>query len=194
MHHLPEIDSHYIYSLRAGDEFAFREVFRFYHQRLYSFAFRFLKDKEQTEEIIQEVFLRLWLGREKVDPEKATGSLLYTMTRRLTLNSLRDIANSQKLRENVWRSIEEGQNSTEESVFVSDLEHFIADFLLTLPQQQQLIFRLSRHEGLSHDEIAERLHISPNTVKNHLVRALHKLRVQVKQIGFWIAVYLFCFF
>src|SRR5690606_10968815 len=175
---LTEIKPEYIIRMRTGDQAAFKAIFLFYEKRLYSFSFRFLKDREQAEEILQEVFLNLWINREKIDSSYPLGSFLYTVTRRLTLNYLRQAANSQKLKEKLWISIKESQNETEEAVLLADLKRQINQSVQKLPRQQQLVFRLSRDEGLSHEEIAQRLRISSNTVKNHLVQALKRIRLQ----------------
>ncbi|MHB1178226.1 MAG: RNA polymerase sigma factor [Daejeonella sp.] len=174
-------DAELIFRLQEGDESAFRIVFELYFLKLYNFSFRFLKDKEQSREVIQEVFLSLWLNRVKLDEQYPIAPYLYTITRRLTLNMLRHAVSSQAAVDKLWHNVQKISNETEEAVLLGDLEHFIERALAKLPKQQQLVFRMSRQQELSYDEIAEELHISRNTVKNHLVAALKTLRTQLNK-------------
>lgn len=168
-----------IYQVKAGDEAAFAGVYDLYSEKVYRLAFRFLKDREQSEEIVQETFINLWLSRDKLD---ATGNLwlyLYVISKRLSLNALRQVYKSADLTARLLNHLQEATNNTEEEVLARDLENYTEKIIEKLPRQQQLIFKLSRIDGLSHKEIAEQLHISPNTVKNHMVEALKTLRTQL---------------
>lgn len=177
-------DVELISRLQLGDEAAFRIVFDRYSGKLYSFSYRFLKDKEQCQEVIQEVFINFWLSRARLDSQYPLAPYLYTITRRLTLNALRSIATSQSAIETLWKNSRKESNETEEVVLLDDLERFTEEVLARLPKQQQLVFRMSRQRELSYDEIAEELHISRNTVKNHLVAALKTLRTQLHKALF----------
>jgi len=174
-------ESELISRIREGEEAAFRIVFDLYSSRLYSFSFRFLKNNEQCQEVVQEVFLNFWLNRAKLDDNYPVAPFLYTITRRLTLNSLRKSANSETAINNLWANMQKVSNETEEVVMVDDLQRFTEGVVIKLPKQQQLVYRMSRQQDLSYDEIAEELHISRNTVKNHLVAALKTLKSQVQK-------------
>lgn len=164
--------------IKEGDESAFRIVFDLYSSKLYAFSYRFLKEKEPCQEVVQEVFLNLWINRAKLDTQYPIAPCLYTITRRLTLNVLRQVATSQCAKNKMWLNVKKVSNETEEEVFLEDLSRFTEQVLSKMPKQQQLIFRMSRHQELSYDEIAEELNLSRNTVKNHLVAALKTLRTQ----------------
>jgi RNA polymerase sigma-70 factor (ECF subfamily) len=162
-------DFELISRIKEGDESAFRIVFDLYSSKLFAFSYRFLKEKEPCQEVVQEVFLKLWINRSKLD------------TRRLTLNVLRHVATSQCAMDKMWLNVKKVSNETEEEVFLEDLSRFTEQVLSKMPKQQQLIFRMSRHQELSYDEIADELNISRNTVKNHLVAALKTLRTQLNK-------------
>lgn len=170
-----------ILALKAGDEAAFREIFDQNFRKLYTFSFRLLKNKEQAEEVVNDTLVNVWMNRDKLNPDFPIAPYLYTITRRLSLNALRQIATSQKAIDQLWMSMDVVSNDTEESVLLSDLQRFTESALITLPPQQQIVFRMSRFEGLNYDEIAEKLNISRNTVKNHLVTALKTLRTHFNQ-------------
>lgn len=167
--------------LKEGNEPAFREVFDRYFRRLYTFSFRFLKNREQAEEVVNDALLSVWVNRDKLNTELSVLPFLYTVTRRLALNVLRNIATSQKAVDELWINMQELSNETEETVLLHDLKQFTEQALIHLPSQQQIIFRMSRYDELSYDEIAEKLNISRNTVKNHLVAALKTLRTHFNE-------------
>ncbi len=174
-------DFELITRIKEGDELAFRLVFDSYSSKLYYFSLKFLKEKEPCQEVVQEVFMNLWINREKLDTQYPIAPYLYTITRRLTLNVLRQVASSQIAMEKMWLNLQTTTNETEEYVFMEDLERFTEQVLVSLPKQQQLVYRMSRQQELSFDEIAEELNISRNTVKNHLVSALKTLRTQLQK-------------
>ena len=168
-------------ALKAGDESAFREIFDQNFRKLYAFSFRLLKNKEQAEEVVNDTLMNVWTNRERLNPDFPVAPYLYTITRRLALNALRQIATSQKAIDQLWLNMENISNDTEESVLLSDLQRFTEAALITLPPQQQIVFRMSRFEGLNYDEIALKLNISRNTVKNHLAAALKTLKTHFNQ-------------
>lgn len=188
------VDRNAIQQLIAGDESVFTIVYELYSEKVYRLAFRFLKDEKHAEEIVQETFINLWLGREKLSTDGNLWLYLYVISKRLSLNALRQIGKSSILVEKLLHEISELQNTTEEEVIAHDLEHYAEKIIDKLPRQQQLVYKLSRVEGLSHKEIAEQLQISPNTVKNHMVEALKTLKTHLKYSDFLFFVLLFIHF
>lgn len=168
-------------ALKAGEESAFREIFDQNFRKLYAFSFRLLKNKEQAEEVVNDTLMNVWTNRDRLNADFPIAPYLYTITRRLSLNALRQIATSQKAIDQLWISMENVSNDTEESIMLGDLQRFTEAALITLPPQQQIVFRMSRFDGLNYDEIADKLSISRNTVKNHLVSALKTLRIHFNQ-------------
>ncbi|MET4082185.1 RNA polymerase sigma-70 factor (family 1) [Pedobacter sp. UYP30] len=185
------IDSEYIQQLIAGDEAAFTIVYNLYAKKVYGVSFKFLKDKAQSEEIVQEVFIKLWLNVEKLDVEGNLWLYLFVITKRLSINALRQISKSKEFAEKLVLEVTEIHNTTEENVLLHDLERCTDNVIATLPRQQKLAYTLSRKQGLSHKEIAEQLHISPYTVNNHIVEALKTIKIQLRHFGF---IYLLLFF
>jgi RNA polymerase sigma-70 factor (family 1) len=178
-------DEHLLLSnFKAGDENAFKRVFDQNFKKLYLFAFKLLKSKEQAEEVVNDAFLNVWINREKIDSSLPILPYLYTVTRRLTLNALRRVATSQRAIDELWYLIENTSNTTEEAILLHDLQRYTDSRIAVLPPQQQQIFKLSRNEGLNYEQIAEKLNISKNTVRNHLTAALKTLRNQFEGSGF----------
>jgi len=186
------IDSNQIQQLIAGEESAFDAIYEMYCEKVYRLAFRFLKDREQSEEIVQECFINLWTSREKLNPEGNIWLYIYVIAKRLSLNALRQICQSREFVDKLVGRVATIHNDTEEDLLVNELEQFTERIINKLPKQQQLIFRLSRVEHLSHKEIADQLQISPNTVKNHMVEALKTLKshLQYSDLIYFLALVL----
>jgi len=181
---MPLADSSTIRRLIAGDEAAFREVYDCHGEQVYQLAFRFLKDTAWSEEVVQDVFLKLWLNREGLDEQGNIWLYLYVIAKRLCLNKLREVRKSAVLLEQLMRNMETADNLSEEQLMADELERHAQHVISRLPKQQQLIFKLSREDGLTHNEIAQKLGLSPNTVKNHMVQALKTLKSALQQSGY----------
>lgn len=173
-----------IYLLKGGDEASFKIVYEKLSEPVYHLAVRFLKDTSWSEEIVQEVFLALWLNREKLDENGNMWLYLYVLTKRLCLNRLRNIKKSKESFEHLILKFEKSTDGTQNDVLTADLEKYVNRVISLLPERQKAVFELSRFEGLSHKEIAEELGISTNTVKNHIVEALKTLKKSLSQSGY----------
>jgi RNA polymerase sigma-70 factor (ECF subfamily) len=166
--------------LIAGDEPAFNRVYLLHAQKVYRLAFRFLKNEEQCEEIVQDTFIKLWLTRDRLDASGNIWLYLYVIAKRLSVDAYNEICKSSALTEKLLLDLSVLRNITEEEILANELERFTENVISKLPAQQRIIFKLSRVEGLSHQEIASQLEISPNTVKNHMVEALKTLKAKLK--------------
>lgn len=192
MDYFKEVDADVLIRLQLGDEGAFRIIYDNYAPRLYSFAYHFLKDREFSEEVVQESLLKLWVNRARIDPGRPLGPYIYTFAKRLSLNLMRHATNSSRMQTHIRQNVKEGHNETEEHILFNDLNLFTESILTALPQKQQEVFRLSRHQGLSHKQIAKHLALSENTVRNHIAAALKKMQVRFDQSYlFVIAFFLF---
>ena len=191
MYSFRTLSTEQIKGFREGNETAFRKIYLHFGPKIYSFAFSFLKEKQQSEEIVQETFLALWENRQKFDESRALEPYLFTIAKRLVLDQLRKVVNTKVLRGKLLVTIAKQHNETEEQIIFSDMLVFAERAIDELPKQQQIVFRLSRMEGLSYEEIAERLSLSKNTVKNHLIVAAKKLKTHFDNQEM---IYLLCVF
>lgn len=178
-----------IYLLKNGDEASFRLIYEKFSGSVYYLAVKFLKDTAWSEEIVQEVFLKLWINRASLDENGNMWLYLYVLAKRLCFNRLRDIRKSKESFDKLMITIEKVSECTEDEVLKTDLEQYLNRSIALLPDRQKMIFKLSRDEGLSHKEISEELGISSNTVKNHLVEALKTLKKSLHKtdyLYFWL--------
>lgn len=161
--------------LAQGSEYAFTQVFDHYRPRIYHAALKFLKSRELAEEIVQEVFLKIWRRREELSQVSNFNAYLFAMGRNLIFDSIK------KLSEESAASLEFAygmthENSTEKMLLEKQYEELLNEVVEQLPPQQKQVFRLARIEGLSHEVIAEQLSISRFTVKTHMAKALQFIR------------------
>ncbi|SEL43493.1 RNA polymerase sigma factor [Parapedobacter koreensis] len=177
------VDPALITRLRDGEEAAFRAIYDQLHGQIYRMILALVKDTAKTEELLQETFVSLWLNRQKLDAEQPLYPYLYLTAKRLAIDHFRKKLVEANASDYAKKSVANSTNNTEEAVFFEDLNRFARETINALPMQQQLVFTLSRDEGLSYDEIAERLQISPNTVRNHMVSALRTLKLRFTQHG-----------
>ena len=163
--------------LKKGDMKAFDIIYKKYSKRLYGFVFRYVKQEADTEEIVQDVFIKIWKSREKIDVYSSFESFLFTIAHNATVNLLKKRATEQKYVEHVksLQNLEKAYELTDE-IHYKELKQKLQGFLNELSPRQKEIFQLSREEGLSNTEIAKKLGISVQTVKNHLVTALSFLK------------------
>jgi RNA polymerase sigma-70 factor (ECF subfamily) len=188
---LGDVNDHDIQRLIAGDRYAFEKIYDLYHGKVYRVAFRFLKDEVQSEEIVQETFINLWVNRAKLDPNSNIWLFLFVASKRLSLNALRNTITAKSHLENLFVHFNESSNSVEETVFAHDLGALAEKVIADLPSQQQTVFKLSRIEGHSHKEIADHLNISTNTVKNHMGTALKTIKSKLTDYGFLCVLFFF---
>lgn len=166
----------WIVQLMHDDEQALRSIYDAFSSRMFDVAFLILKDTGWSEDVVQEVFVKLWNSRAKLDPNGSLLSYLYVLTKRTSLNKLRDIKSFSSDFEQLWTNISRLSDCSHEQLIAKELSDRLDGVLDKLPERQREIFRLSRFEGLTHQQIAEALNVSPNTVKNHMVQALKTIR------------------
>ena len=174
MSKISDPDLEHINNIRHGDDSAFSALFRQYYEQLYYFASRFLKDSQTSENIVQDVFVKLWEQREKLEISTNVKSYLYTSVKNHSLNYLK--------RESRLFSIDDQLNLAEEKS-ISTEDDYIKDesfravhkAIDELPEKCRQIYLMKRYDDLSYNEISEILGISINTIKTQMKRALKAL-------------------
>lgn len=163
-------------AIASGSEAAFEELFHRYKATVYGSAYKWTKSNHVAEEIAQEVFIRLWTSRTALKEVEEPVAYIY----RIISNRVKDYLQSDLNRENILRKVREEQpafsNITEDTIAVNTTNRLITEAMDKLSGQKRNIYFMNRQEGKSVKEIADELHISPNTVKTHLYEALHMVR------------------
>ena len=166
--------------IQKDDRVAFYNIYERYSKRLYGFVLRYIKQKEDAEEIVQEVFVKIWESRHKIDAYSSFESFLFTIAYNTTISLLRKRTNEKKYLEHL-KSIQQPNNSPDliDEIQFNELNDRVQSLLNELTPRQKEIFLLSRETGLTHDEIANKLDISVNTVKKHMTNTLTFLKTQI---------------
>lgn len=155
--------------IAEGDEAAFGLLFNAYHQRLGAFIYRLTESFQATEEIVQDVFVKIWLKRAALGEVASFDAYLFAAARNHAFNYLRGLA-----RERNRLADLPAEEAPDE---VTEERHALLDQAIAhLPRQQKNVYLLHRRQGLSHAEIAEQLHVSVETVKKHMSLALRSIR------------------
>ncbi|WP_195450268.1 RNA polymerase sigma-70 factor [Bacteroides nordii] len=186
------MDKKYIIGLQKGSYSDFNRLYDLYADRLYGFAYNLTHSSEMAEEIVQEVFLKIWQMREHLSPEYSFRSFLFTIAKNKFLNDLRNRLTLLSYDEYITQlddATERGENSTESEFNFNELNEQVLQSKDKLSKRQKMIFEMSKEEGLSNQEIALKLGISEQSVRNQLSSALKVLREELIKIGFSFALF-----
>lgn len=165
--------------IAAGDRPAFEALFRLHYRPLCAFAVGYLKDMDQAEDLVQDLFFRLWLDREKVNITTSTKAYLYAAVRNRCLNAVKAGSRMRVLNEEVDdRPQDDERTEDEHTERIARVQAAIE----MLPEERRKVFKLSRYEGLKYHEIAARLGISVKTVENQMGSALKTLRTELADL------------
>ncbi len=165
----------------AGDHTAFEILYKTYSQRLIHFSRRYVLDKQTAENIIQDVFLRIWKNKENLDPTKNVQSYLFTAVKNESLKQLRHLSVEKQQQENVSR-LSMVELTPDETIDKNELREELNKAINDLPEKCHEIFTMSRFDQLKYSEIADILGISIKTVEAQMGRALKKLREQLAHL------------
>jgi len=181
---MPDSDdfSEWCRRLAASDRTAYAEVFDALYEPLFRYARSLTTDEAAARDITQDVFVRLWDVRENLDPSRSLKSYLYRITRNRAYNHQRDRNTAQEKADDVRlhsNARPAAPTAPDKAVEGEHLEASMREWIAALPARQREAIVLSRFEGLSHEQIAEVMDISPRTVNNHIVRGLKRLRDRV---------------
>ncbi len=171
-------DKQLINNLKEGDDDAFEKLYTTYHKPLYGIAVKWLKNRTLAKDAVQNVFLRLWNYRTKLDSSRANSlkPLLITFLRNEVLNTIRN--REKRIREHIefaWQK-KKKTNNTEEAVIFSDYNRIKESGLKELSYRQEQIHRMRNEQGLSNKEVAKKLNISIHAVKSQYYLATRSLR------------------
>jgi RNA polymerase sigma-70 factor (ECF subfamily) len=167
--------------MKQGDQSAFEMIFKNHYKPLCNYAFTFLRDRDEAEEIVQATFLTVWEKKESIAIESSLKAYLYRAVRNSCLNAKKHIKIKQKHSEETLHIADNSNEAVLETVISSELDQKIGAAIMELPEQCRLVFKLSRYENLKYQEIADQLNISIKTVENQIGKALKIMREHLKE-------------
>lgn len=163
-----------------GDQAAFTTLFYNHHQKLGEYINRLSGNPELAQEIVQDIFLKIWKHRAALSEIENFQAYLFVISRNHAFNCLKQAAIERERKQEWLRYNKEALYNEGEADNLSQVYHsFLEEAIEKLPPRQKSVYLLSQHEGLSYEEIASRLHLSFETVKKHKSLALQFIRRQV---------------
>ena len=169
-----------IEEIKRGDEAAFKTIYDRYQGKLRHYAFLITKSRTLADEILQEAFLKIWLKRAALKPELSFNHFLFKVAKNLAMRHLEKVARDERLKNEQFKNIKRYSNNTQDTVTFEEYRRQINAIVEALPDRKQSIYKLSRHEGKSKEEIAQELGISVKTVHNHLWEILQTIKERLK--------------
>lgn len=169
-------ESRWVAALKNGNALAFDELFRIYGKRLYHFSLGYLKSKTDAEEVVQEVFMKIWYNRSSLDPELSFNAYLFKIAYRHIAERFRKISQEQKYLHDIASETLVFSEEMDERANYQSLLEMVERLIQKLPERQKEVIVLRRIEGLSVADIAARLNISPKTVEHHITEALKNIK------------------
>ena len=172
---------------RLGEFVLFQKLFEDYFRFLVTYSYRYVNDWSVGEDIVQDVFMALWINRDKIDFEEPIKPYLYRATYNRSINYLNSVSvqrrvdHADMLDELIDREIL--SYNQHDNLLLKEIEEEITSFVGTLPEQRKRVFLLSREENLKNKEIALRLNISEKAVEKHITKALSDIRTHLTEIG-----------
>lgn len=171
-----ENDFNMLSEISKGNPSAFESLFNAYKNVTYSYALKICQSETLAEEIVQDVFMNLWINRVRLQHIDNFGGYLRVITRNEALQVLRRLALQARCYEKSAESWTEQHNETEGTILYNESRQILDRALKALPPQQQLIYKMCHLDGMKQQEIADQLQISPLTVKAHLRQAVQRVR------------------
>ena len=171
----------------------YESLFRQHFRLATLYAERIVGSAHEAEDIVQEVFMQLWLGRDRLAEHRSLNNLLFTLTKHRIYDHFRRRYNLEALRRPLseFDAVSDEAESPESGLEAEQLRQTIARTVAAMPPQRRTIFALSRQENLSRQEIARRLGVSVRTVDKHLELALREIRLRIKDFQWVLLLFLF---
>lgn len=169
-----------MHRLRKGEEKAFSAIYEMHVKQLMAFTLRTARSKSLAEDVVHDVFVKIWDNREQIDPELPFRPYLYTVARRHLLNLLKRAAHESSIVTEMFQQAAMSENFTEEEIVYNESNQLIKEAIAQLPAQRKRVFELCRIEGLTYKQAAEQLGISQGTVNDHMVKALRSVKEYLK--------------
>lgn len=162
--------------IRSGDVTAFKAVYQEKYTHLVQEAYRMLRDKEESRDIVQKVFIQFWEKKETLFIQHTIGGYLRKMVINACLAHLRTVDRRAAILENFDQPVAQSLNG-QEIIESKELQEQIHSEIKNLPDQCRKVFEMSRFESMTYQQIGQTLNISPKTVENHIGKALKRLRI-----------------
>ncbi|HRO47812.1 RNA polymerase sigma-70 factor [Agriterribacter sp.] len=169
-------ETYLLHQLADGDENAFRVLYDRYRDKLFFYVLRITGSRQIAEDVLQEVFAKIWVSREEMKDVQCFSAWLFKLAKNKTINGLRRLSLETSILAEIGFTANRQVNNTSETLDFLDTRKALQEAMEQLPPRQKLVYRLRWEQGLKSREIARHLNISPLTVKKHIAEASRSIR------------------
>lgn len=167
--------------LNAGNESAFEDLYRLYNKRLLGFFSRLVKSEAVSAELLQELFIKIWNNRQKIDPENSFRCYLFRIAENLVYDFFRKAARDKKLEAALINSSCDEYRHVEEIFCIKEDAQLLQHAIDTLPSKRRQVFQLVKMEEKSYEEVSALLQVSTSTINDHVVKATKSIREKLER-------------
>ena len=190
----PDTEKKLLALISKGDEKAFQSIFTSYYEQLFNYILSIVKSKQVAEELVMDVFLKIWLGKEIIPRIEKFNAFIFRVAHNKSIDFLRSVARDPKFQDLLWEQIQLSNNTPADSIMmVREYEAKLREAVSLLSPQKKKIYQMSRDENMTHDDIAVQLNLSRHTINNHIVEAQRFIRTYLTKncdMAFLLAVFL----
>ena len=190
----PDTEKKLLTLISKGDEKAFQSIFTSYYEQLFNYILSIVKSKQVAEELVMDVFLKIWLGKEIIPRIEKFNAFIFRVAHNKSIDFLRSVARDPKFQDLLWEQIQLSNNTPADSIMmVREYEAKLREAVSLLSPQKKKIYQMSRDENMTHDDIAVQLNLSRHTINNHIVEAQRFIRTYLTKncdMAFLLAVFL----
>lgn len=179
-----------VFQIQQDSEYAFKQLYQIYYAKVVSFITGIIKERDIAKDLAQDIFINLWLNRKKLDISRNIQNYIFVASRNAAINYLKkELAFSHGTIEAIQADVRTS-DTAEDNLFAKEISLLIEMVVSEMPKQRQLIYRLSKEQGLSNEEIASKLGISKRSVENQISMALKEIK---RAISFYLIFYYVCY-
>lgn len=184
-------ESDLIMALHSDSQDAFTHIYNMYVEILYTIAYKYLKDQDMAKDATQQIFLKLWELRHSISIEISIKNYLFTMTRNHILNEIRNNTSAMEKNYQIAQETSEFEEDITSRMEEDEVSKELYSCISSLPEQKRLVCLYKIRDGLSNQEIADKIGITIPTVKSHYTQAIKMLRNKMKHL--FIFIFMQCF-
>jgi RNA polymerase sigma-70 factor (ECF subfamily) len=188
-------DKELLMELARGNEESFECLFGRYHERLFKYISLFIKSPQIAEEVVMDVFMKIWSAKELIGQVENFDSFLFRVAHNKAIDFLRMVSKKPDFKELMWDTMQlSAPDETDALLLKAEFEGKVRHALSLLSEQRRKVFEMSREQDLSHEQIASRLGLSKHTVNNHIVESKRFIRSYLsKNLDIaWFIVFYMC--
>lgn len=176
------IETALLKGLKRSDHECFQQLFSLYSQPLYRFSLSYLKSEQAAEDVVQEVFYKVWKKRKDIDTEKSFQSYLFTIALNAIRKYFNKLASANQLKHDLLILFSENKETFGDKEDFQELVEKLEEFIRKMPERRRKIFRRKKLEGKSQKEIAEEFSITTKTVEYHITEAMKFLKKEFDKL------------